>query len=1144
MRSLPLVLLAAAAASTSTSARADKFSHVATAQPRGDLSARVKPPAPTVDTTPARPAVTGDEMLHIEGLLGEVHVEQEHILVGLIATTPDTEPDKADYFARLGELYAKQHRTARLLAVDAELAAGREADPRGKQKLLATATTQREAAHQALLGAVRTYRALLASPTAAAYPRMDAALFSFAYALRTGGYARDARAVYDKLIVDYPASRYVVEAYYALGDDAFEAGQLADAETRYTKVTQFPKSSVYWYARYKLGWIQLNRKAPADALETFFAVAQGTRAAGQAALHRAALHDFVRAYAEVGKADKALAAFRRVDGPGALTMLGALADFYVGQGKADRAIYALRELMREQPTSAHVCEWETMVAREMPIAGTRTDVVHEVEQLVKLERAIGTKLPASEGRDCREAAAEISGQLARAYHQEAVKTQNLDLLAASDALYGAYLGAFPDAPDYAETQYFHAELAWTRAEMLKTQPRLWEVAAEDFTDAVKSGKLDPKLTKVAADAGMQAWMHALSVDPRKRVVDESDAAYATVPAPRPLPAREAKLLAAFDLYLAHVPDPQSGGTLPAPPVGGRSPGIDDELVDVLFMRADLLRKFDHLPEAIAGFEQILATHRGADAAEVAAQLALDSYNRLQRYDDMVALATKLAADGTFLADKTALKETITKLQRTSARKLAEASEAAGKRTGDLTKLVACGSSYLELYNADPLAADADELLYDAGACFEEGKSFSAARQMFETLEKLFPKSKLAARSVVRLGDDYATTASYREAAGKLEEYATKYAGEEDAYRALSDAVTFRKGVGDDAQAIADTELFVRRFGASHPAAAADAAWTLAAIYDKQGDLDRVAAHLRGWLAKYGAGAGADRVVMAWTRIGDAEWRRACPVATVDGVCARVTRAAPVRLQLHGIAPVVGTRCSDDKVETVAVGRDARHVTAALAAYDHAIAAWDARAGKTGGDERGARFAYASAKLGRAERDFEGYLAQLIPSGLDFDPRSPSVAAKSKQRFGTWLTTKSAAGAAARAEYDAVTALGDGATTIAAVARLGQIAHTMSGQLFRAEIPRNLRTGPYAEEASQSYCEQLEAFAEPLEADAIRSYRGCLATSTRLGWFSEWSRLCERELGQLDPAHYPSTAEVRHAPDLVSRIGDTEGAARL
>ena len=1128
MRALTLVLSAIAvfAASFGARARAETFTHTAAAQPHVELSTRVRPPAVTPAPPPARPALGGDELLHIQGLLGAVHADQEAILASLIASAPDSDPDKPDYYARLGELYAKQQRTARLLAVDADLAAAREPDARAKAKLAAEASQQREHSLQALLGAARTYRALMANPAFASYAGMDTALFTYAYALRTAGRMPDARAVYDRLIKDYPASKYVVEAHLALGDDAFEAGDLAAAEARYAKVLAFPQASVYWYARYKLGWIQLDRRAPADALETFYAVAQGTHGPGQDQLHRAATHDFVRAYAEVGKADKALPAFRRVDAAGALGMLAALADLYVEQGKADRAIFTLRELMRETPKSPHVCEWEVMVAREMPVAGTRADTVHEVEQLVKLQGALRGVLPGMEANDCHDAAAEMSGQLARAYHQEAVKTQNPELVGAADRLYTAYLGAFADAPDYAETQYFHAELAWVRADLAKTQPRLWEAAGDAFTAVVAGGKLPASTTKVAADAAMQAQMRALAVNPRKRDVDLGDAAYTTVPAPRALPPAEAKLLATYDLYLAHVTDTH-----------------DAELVDVSFLRASLLRRYDHLGEAILGYEAILATRRDADAAEDAAQLALDSYNRLHRYDDMLALAAKLSADTKFLAGKEALQATLVHLQRTAQRKRAEALEADGKRTGDLTKYVACGSLYLEIYNADPLATDGDELLYDAGACFEEGKSLSAARTMFETLQKLFPTSKLAAHSVVRLGDDYAQTASYREAATKLEEYAAKYAGEADAYRALSDAVTFRKGVGDDAQAIVDTEAFVRRFGATHPAAAADAAWTLAAIYDKQGDLDRVASHLRGWLARYGATAGADRVVIAWARIGDAEWKRACPVATVDGTCAKVTRAAPARLTLRSV-PAVGARCSEDKVETVAVARDARHVAAAMAAYASAIATWDAHGGKTGGDERGARYFYASAKLGRAERDFEAYLAQTIPSGLDFDPRSPAIAAHSKARFTQWLATKSAAGAVTRAQYDAVTTLGDGATTIAAVARMGQLTHTMSGQLFRAEVPRNLRTGPYADETSQAYCDELTAVAEPLEADAIRSYRGCLATSTRLGWFSEWSRLCERELGQLDPQHYPSSSELRRPPDLVSRIGDTEGAARL
>jgi TolA-binding protein len=1128
-------------ASLVATARADKFKHVVTAQPHGELSASVKPP-PVVAKAAAAPTLDGGEVLAIQGLLGSVHIEQEHILAGLVASTPDDDPDKADYLARLGEIYAKEQRTARLLATQAEIAAQHETDPAAKKQQLATAATQHDASHQALLGSVKTYRALIANPGATNYARMDSALFGLAYVLHSGGYAKEAREVYQKLIVDHPASRYVVEAYFALGEGQFEAGQLAEAAQLYGKVLQFPQSGVYWFARYKLGWIQLNQKATADALATFFAVAQGTKS-GNDNLHRAALHDFVRAYAEAGKADKALAAFRRVDSAGALGMLATLADFYVEQGQGDRAIYTLRELMHEQPKSPKVCEWETTVAREMPIAGTRNDVVHEVQQLVKLQQAIA--LPANEARDCREAAAEMSGQLARAYHQEAVKTQNPELIVAAEALYGTYLHAFPDAPDYAETQYFHAELAWTLADSAHNQPRLWEQAGEAFTSAVQTGKLDAKLTKVAADAAMLAWMRALAVDPTKHggYLGAEKESF-VVKAARPLPPSETKLLAAFDLYLAHVTDKN-----------------DDELADVTFQRAELLRKFDHLPEAIAGFESILAQHRDCECAEDAAQLALDSYNRLERYDDMLALATKLSSDAKFLSTKPALEKTLTQLHRTALRKLAEGEEADGKRTGDLAKYVACGTSYVDLYNSDPLAADGDQLLYDAGLCFDEGKSLSAARQMFELLQKLFPKSTLAARSVARLGDDYAQTASYREAAVKLEEYASRFAAHdetgsprlgsaaegqrgpiEDAYRALSDAVTFRKGIGDDAQAIADTELFVARFGAKHPAAAADAAWTLTAIYDKQGDLEKVSSHLRAWLAKYGAAASADRVVIAWARIGDAEWKRACPVATVDGTCARVTRAAPVRLAIK--QAVVGTRCSEDKVETVAVARDGKRVAAAMAAYDKAIATYDAHGGVTGGDERGARYYYASSKLGRAERDFEAYLAQTIPSGLDFDPRSPAIAAKSKARFTSWLTSKSAAGVATRAQYDAVTKLGDGATTISAVARMGQLTHTLSGQLFRAEIPRNLRTGPYAEESSQAYCDQLTTVAEPLETDAIASYRGCLATSTRLGWFSDMSRLCERELGQLDPTHYPTTSELRRTPDLVSRIGDVEPAAKL
>jgi len=85
------------------------------------------------------------------------------------------------------------------------------------------------------------------------------------------------------------------------------------------------------------------------------------------------------------------------------------------------------------------------------------------------------------------------------------------------------------------------------------------------------------------------------------------------------------------------------------------------------------------------------------------------------------------------------------------------------------------------------------------------------------------------------------------------------------------------------------------------------------------------------------------------------------------------------------------------------------------------------------------------------------------------------------------------------------------------------------------------SGPYAAEATEAYCDAVTAAAEPLELEAKQAFEGCLVTSTRLGWFSDATRVCERELGQLDPSKWPTAAEVHGAPDRIALITTTEGA---
>jgi hypothetical protein len=234
-----------------------------------------------------------------------------------------------------------------------------------------------------------------------------------------------------------------------------------------------------------------------------------------------------------------------------------------------------------------------------------------------------------------------------------------------------------------------------------------------------------------------------------------------------------------------------------------------------------------------------------------------------------------------------------------------------------------------------------------------------------------------------------------------------------------------------------------------------------------------------------------------------------------------------------------TQCGDDtKMKVTVVKRDPKKVAAAMAAFAQAISEYEHHGGSfPGGDARAARHSYALARFHRAEVDYETFLAVRFPDGLDFDPRHAAAKAKSDKRLNEWFAKKDALAGSAGGEYlKLVREVKDPAMAIAGAARLGQIAETFSDALFTAEIPAFLR--PY-EEAVDLYCEKLEKKGGEYEDRSLEAFGACLKASTDFGWFSSWSRLCERELGQIRPEDYPTSAELRAAPDAVATIHDIE-----
>ncbi len=1158
MSKLKLVIVATALLGSSSAFADAKYKRSQDVKIDVKLSDRVKP----VQQKPQqksefKPELTADAVLSIEGLVSNIRNEQEAILAKLIATTPDSEvEEKSDYYFRLGELYAKQQRLYRLKSAESLIAVDRAKTAAQKSKAKADAKKAADLAKSYLLKAVKTYDSLTRNEAFRNYPKMDMALFYYGYTLQGGRYMKEARAVYDKLLKNYPNSKYVPEAHLAFADYYFEQGKLADAEARYKQVLKFPKSSAYWYAMYKMGWIQLNLSRFEQALETFFRVAQATKNnKKQEILNRAAKKDFVRAYSEIGKAEKAFDAFKRVDQKYAFTMLQLLADHYVEQGKSDKGIFIFREMMKTESKHKNVCLWQYNVAHlmlSMPGAQNK-DKVEEIENLNKLYGALKGKkiLPAAEAQECHDNAAAMSGELARAYHSESAKTKNPETLAYAEKLYKVYLDVFPDAPDYAQTQYYYAELLWSRAESEKNprlQTELWENAAIAFTDVVKTGKLDAKMTKESAYAAVLGWKNALNVDPRVKQqadIDEKQYNDKKLSEPKPIPEREQKMLAAFDVYIKYIKDPK-----------------DDELVGMKFLKANMYRRYNHWDEALPLFHEILDKHSEHETAEYAANLLLDSYNRLQRYDDMLSLADKLTKNQKFLEGKEDLAATLKKIKAQSMRKKAEKMEADAKASKDFAQYVQCGQAYLDIYNSNPEAADNDEVLYNAGVCFEEGRSIGVAIQMYGLLKKYYPNSKITARATARLGKAFGDIAFYDRAADELEAYAKKYAGEKDAHDAMSDAVFYRKGIGDDAKAIEDTKYYIKTFGKKKPQEAANAAFSLTSIYEKQGNDDAVIKHLKDYIRTHGKKGGADKLVIAHAKIGQILFKQSCPVKEIDGACVKITRERAVvtkkvtkkKGKERYEAP---KQCGpESKIKLTVVKRDARKLRDALQEFTAASREFN----KVKNDEDatgGARYYYAIGKFAEANVEFEKFLDIEFPTNLNFGDGQPEnkkkndeLAKKSKKRFEEWLTKKQKGAEAANKKFEAVLAIRDNANSIAAAARLGQITQNFADQLFTAEIPKDVRASKIidgydiAQDKVDAYCDALTTAAEPLAEKSLAAYSVCLNKSTELGWFSEWSKLCERELGQIKPEDYPTASEIRGESTMTAPVIAIEPPAKL
>jgi hypothetical protein len=369
-------------------------------------------------------------------------------------------------------------------------------------------------------------------------------------------------------------------------------------------------------------------------------------------------------------------------------------------------------------------------------------------------------------------------------------------------------------------------------------------------------------------------------------------------------------------------------------------------------------------------------------------------------------------------------------------------------------------------------------------------------------------------------------------------------------------LVFRKGLGQDQQAIKDTELFVKTFAKKEPYRAAGAHYSIANIYEKNHETDKMITHLESYIREWGDKGGVDLEIVAHVRAGEAIWKASCPVKGEKGSCIAISRERALRSTTgkRHKATTTQTQCGDVSKNKITVyERKGNLVAESQKHFNAALELWK-RSGPakiTGKDEadKAQRTAdairwTAAAQFYLAEGKYEQFLGLKFPTALNFDPQKPAKLKDSQKRFGAWYDSKTKLAAAVNASYRTIvdTATSGGANinaaqwAIAGAARMGQVLENFSDALFTAEIPKDVQA---YQDAVDAYCDELTNRADPLEKKAIEAFSFCLDNSNKLSWFNEWSMLCEAELAQIRPQDFPAAGEIRSLPDNVPMTVDPQ-----
>ncbi|MAO84652.1 MAG: hypothetical protein CMH50_12355 [Myxococcales bacterium] len=770
--------------------------------------------------------------------------------------------------------------------------------------------------------AIRNYDILLKKYPR--YRRRDQVLYVMAYNLYLAGKKNGAVRKYGELVKKFPKSEFAADAYLALGEHFFNSNNVVKARTAFERALRTKKEKVINFATYKLAWCDYNQGEYADAVEKYQTVIRRSHAMrkngfGEDAMELGdeAATDIVLAFSHLDVVEEVYDYLREVrDEEWAKRMVGKLGAIYDSQGKHDLSVRTYRFVLKKYPTHLDAPMYQSKIVTAFTRMNDRARVRTEMERLVDMYKPSSLwakkvkKQGTEQATDAIERAFEYTEgtmrQLVTDYHAEAQKSKKAGTYRLARDIYKKYLDNFAqtDVCSVYETCEQARRLRFYYAEILYSLKEFRQ-AAEQYDVYVEE---DPggNFAKNAAFAAILCWEFIVKGEkpitlPDNARINESKGkrkkgqikrtAKTTVKqidktrgkefyTPKKIPADEISLANACDRYVDRV--------------HGKSvdPKLKDQLIEVKFKAATIYHKYFHFEDSAKRFDELIARWPQNKFASFGALNVLDSlavrevWSALNKYGRSFQKNKYLMRESKF---------------KTSAAKYVEGSQfqlymgehmkavetekraTAKKNTTGLEKskqmYAASAKNFLNFYkefpdsqftpislvNAMNVFQAADEIDRGIDAAELLLKSY-AAGDFWTKIEKLpsvdrkqkqVDYEKYEEMAACALPGFYVGIAKFEKAAQLFEHFAETYSGEHAACKLdemLQNALIFQRVAGNTKKVLELRDEFAKKYGKKkkYKKDLANLAWQLALTYKASGQLEKAAKAYNDFPNRYGS----------------------------------------------------------------------------------------------------------------------------------------------------------------------------------------------------------------------------------------------------------------------------------------------------